>query len=36
MQSTPGISHFLSQADGVAIAILAVLLVMSLASWNRR
>ena len=30
----PGLLHFLSQADGVGRAILALLLAMSLASWT--
>ncbi|MFZ5482825.1 MAG: MotA/TolQ/ExbB proton channel family protein [Pseudomonadota bacterium] len=33
MQSTPGFLHFLSQADAVGHVILALLLIMSVASW---
>jgi biopolymer transport protein ExbB len=33
MQNTLGFAHFLAQADGVAKAILAMMLVMSVATW---
>ena len=31
--ATPGLAHFLEQADGMALFVLALLLAMSVACW---